>query len=369
MPRLAEKRLGPMIFWSIAIAITAIACAALFYAARRRGVNAAGPETLDANSHFSQLLSEIDADLANGRLAPDQAVAARKELAREVMRSGGTGPVEGAAFGRTPLLAGLVGVAAIAFGLYAVLGSPDQPALPLAERPEITAQQIDLEDAVVRIEKRLAEAPDDVRGWSVIAPAYVQFGRYKDAVAAHRRVLDLSGPNPETETNLAEALLLAAGGEGSPEAMDILRKVAESDQSAVRARLYLAAELMRVGNYQEAAGWWQQAIELGTDDDAWLPAARRGLAVAEAGGVDTATQQQAEMIQQMVGGLSDRLFAEGGSVEEWMQLVRSYMVLGDRDNAQKAYDAAVVQYPAAFDRGELDTLALSAGLTLNGATP
>src|SRR5690606_26250931 len=38
------KHLGPMIFWSIAIAVTAIACAALFYAARGRTVNVAGPE-------------------------------------------------------------------------------------------------------------------------------------------------------------------------------------------------------------------------------------------------------------------------------------------------------------------------------------
>ena len=54
---------------------------------------------------------------------------------------------------------------------------------------------------------------------------------------------------------------------------------------------------------------------------------------------------------------------------EWTQLVRSYLVLNDRDNAQRAFDAAVAAYPAAFDRGELDTLALDAGLTLNGGNP
>lgn len=369
MPRLADKRLGPMIFWSIAIAITAIACAVLFYAGARRAVNAAGPETADPNSHFRQLLAEIDADLANGRLAAEQGVAARKELAREVMRAGEARPTTGAALGRLPLMAGLAGIAAIAFGLYAVLGSPDRPALPLAERPQVIAQNMDLEDAIVRIEQRLAEAPDDARGWSVIAPAYVQLGRHDDAVNAYRRVLDLSGSSVEVETDLAEALLLAANGEGSPEAMDILKQAAEADPSAVRARLYLAAEMMRMGDYEGAAGWWQQAIALSQGDEPWLAAAQQGLAVAEAGGVDTAAEQQAEMIQQMVGGLSERLLADGGSVEEWMQLVRSYIVLGDLDNAQVAYDAAVAAYPAAFDRGELDTLALSAGLTLNGGTP
>jgi hypothetical protein len=75
------------------------------------------------------------------------------------------------------------------------------------------------------------------------------------------------------------------------------------------------------------------------------------------------------MIGQMVSGLAGRLMAEGGSVEEWTQLVRSYIVLGDLAAAQRAFDAAVAAYPAAFDRGELDTLALGAGLTLNGANP
>ena len=42
---------------------------------------------------------------------------------------------------------------------------------------------------------------------------------------------------------------------------------------------------------------------------------------------------------------------------------------GDADSAQSAYDDAVAAYPQAFDRGELDTLALGAGLTLNGAQP
>ena len=91
--------------------------------------------------------------------------------------------------------------------------------------------------------------------------------------------------------------------------------------------------------------------------------------MAQNGGVDDSADQQAEMIAQMVTGLAERLAADGGTVEEWTQLVRAYIVLGDAESAQSAYDAAVAAYPAAFDRGELDTLALGAGLELNGAEP
>jgi cytochrome c-type biogenesis protein CcmH len=358
-----------MIFWSIVIAVTAISCAVLFYAAGGRMVNAAAPQSADPNSHFRQLLAEIDADVASGRIAADQAVLAKKELAREIMRQDRGETKASGELGRGVLAGGVVGVAALALGLYAILGSPDMPTQPLAERPELAAQNIDLDDAIAQIEARLAQAPDDLRGWTVIAPAYIELGRYNDAVDAYRRVLALGGPTADAETALAEALLLEAGGAGSDEAMALLRSAAEREPTLVRPRLYIAAENMRMGDYAEAAEWWRSAIDLSTGDEAWLAAAREGLAVAEAGGVDTAADQQAEMIRGMVGGLAERLNANGGTVEEWMQLVRSYVVLGDLDAAQSAYDAAVKAYPAAFDRGELDTLALGAGLTLNGDTP
>lgn len=370
LPRRADKRLGPMIFWSIAIAVTAIACAALFYAAAGRTVNATGPELADPNDHFRMALSGIEADERSGKLDAEQALAARGELAREMLRSQSESPAKAEKeLGRTPLLVGLLAVAALTFGLYAILGQPHLPSQPLAERPELVAQGMDLGDAISRIEARLVEAPEDLRGWQVIAPAYVETGRFADAANAYRQVIALSEATPDLQSDLAEALLFEADGAGSDEAMSLLRAAANADPAHIRSRLYLAAELMRAGDFTEAAAFWQQAIDLAQGDEPWLPAATQGLAVALNDGVDASAQQQVEMIQGMVGGLSERLYAEGGTIEEWTQLVRSYLVLDDRESAQRAFDAAIAAYPAAFDRGDLDTLALGAGLTLNGDTP
>ncbi|QYO77965.1 c-type cytochrome biogenesis protein CcmI [Devosia salina] len=369
MPRLADKRLGPMIFWSIAIAVTAIACAALFYAAAGRTVNATGTELADPNDHFRLALLGIEADEQSGKLDAEQAQAARGELAREMLRGQAESqPSPVRELGRVPLLVGLMAVAALSLGLYAILGRPDLPAQPLAERSELAVQSMDLADAIARIETRLAQVPDDLRGWQVIAPAYLEQGRFADAANAYRRIIALGGPNPDVQTDLAEALLLQADGAGSPEAMELLQAAAQADGTHVRSRLYLAAEMMRTGDFETAARYWQDVIGLAQGDEAWLLAARQGLAVAQNGGVDTASPPDAELIQNMVAGLADRLFSEGGTIAEWTQLVRSYLVLDDRESAQKAYDAAVAAYPAAFDRGDLDTLALGAGLTLDGDT-
>ncbi len=49
-----------------------------------------------------------------------------------------------------------------------------------------------------------------------------------------------------------------------------------------------------------------------------------------------ATDPRAEMINQMVSGLQDRLSKNGGTLQEWQRLIRSYTVLKKRDAALKA---------------------------------
>jgi cytochrome c-type biogenesis protein CcmH len=335
-------------------------------------VNASLPETDDANSHFRLVLAGIDADVAAGKLGAAEAEAARGELAREILRlKGEVARIApgGPGFGRGALLAGLAGIAALTFGLYAWLGSPELPSQPLAGRPEVALRNIDLGTAIGRIEEQLAANPDDLRGWTVIAPVYRDMGRYADAARAYRRMIELGEATPDLQTDLAEALMLAAGGAGSPEAMELLREAAAADPAHVLSRLYIAAELTRLEDYPAAAAAWEEVLALAQGDEPWLSAAREGLAVAQNDGLAPANAQETEMIAQMVSGLADRLAAEGGSIEEWAQLLRAYLVLGDMVRAQQAYDAAVAAYPRIFDRGELDGLALGAGLTLNGDQP
>jgi len=365
-----SKRKGSTIFWFIAIALTAIACAALLYAGRGRMVNAGNGESAGGDDQFRLVLAGIEADLANSKISAEEANGAKGELAREIMRLRGevTDRTRGA-LGQGTIALGLAGVAVVTFATYAILGSPGMGGQPLASRPEVAAQTMDLATAVERIEAQLLTDPQDLRGWTVLAPALVEMGRFADAAGAYRRIIDLSASTAQLETDLAEALLLAADGAGSEEAMASLRRAIELDPNHVQARLYLAAELTRMGEYDAAAVEWQAAIDQAQGEEPWLPAARQGLAVAQNDGVDTGAEQQADMIRGMVDGLSGRLYVDGGSVEEWTQLVRSYIVLGDLVSAQEAFDRAVAAYPLAFDRGELDSLALGAGLTLNGVEP
>lgn len=367
---------GFMVFWLIAITVTAIVCALLYYAAARRPVNAARAEAVDSNRHFRLALAGIEADLAAGKIAEPEAVAAKGELAREMLREererGGSGEPR-TTIGRGTVLAGLGLICALAVVVYAFIGSPQLPGQPLASRPEVLAQDMDLDAAIAQIEARLAEVPDDLRGWTVIAPAYMNLGRYEDAERAFRRIIALSDPTADAETDLAEALIMQKGGDASGEAMELLQSAAERDPDHVRSRFYIAGELTRTGDYDAAVAAWNELIGLASGDEPWLAAAQQGLQFAQAGGeVRETTPDEApdaEAIAGMVAGLQARLDSEGGSIEEWTQLVRAYLVLDNKAAAQAAYESAIEAYPQAFDRGELDTIALGAGLELNGDTP
>ena len=70
-----------------------------------------------------------------------------------------------------------------------------------------------------------------------------------------------------------------------------------------------------------------------------------------------------QMIEQMVAGLSERLRTSGGDIESWERLVRSYTILGRRDDAAKALaDARRALGADGASAARLDALAKNLGL-------
>lgn len=355
-----------MLFWSLALVVTLIACAALYYAGAGRRVNATGdaPDTPEI-AHLRQQLRDIDADAASGRIAPAEAMAARGELARELLRLKQQPAAAPAETRPRRLLVGaaVAATALLSVGVYAALGRPELPAVPLATRADLPPAEITLEDAVAQIEVQLGKTPDDLRGWSVIAPAYMQLGRFADAATALRRVIELDGATADRETDLGEALMMTNGGSAAGEPLTLFKSAVARDPAHIRARYYIAGEATRAGEFEVAKSEWEALLGLAKGDEAWVPNAQAGLDAAlaglsggPAGGVDQGT------IESMVEGLAARLAEGGGTIEEWTRLVRSRLVLGQTELAQQAYDAARSAYPDASVRTELDVLAADHGL-------
>lgn len=352
-----------MLFWLLALVVTAIACAALYYAGAGRRTSApSASEEPPELAHLKLQLREIDSDAALGRLEAAEAVAARGEVAREVMRVKAKSTASPAnTSGRLLVGAAVAATAVLSFGVYAALGRPEVPAAPLEARADLPPKDMTIDSAVAQIEARLKAVPTDLQGWTVIAPAYMQLGRFADAAAATRKVIELDGVTADRETDLGEALMMAANGSAAGEPLALFQSAAARDPAHVRSRYYIAGEAMQRGDFATAKADWEALIALGTGTESWLPNARAGLEAAVAG-LSGDALPDSTAVAAMVDGLAARLKDNGGSIDEWTRLVRSRLVQGQRELAQQAYDAARKAYPDAKVRVELDVLAADNGL-------
>jgi cytochrome c-type biogenesis protein CcmH len=78
---------------------------------------------------------------------------------------------------------------------------------------------------------------------------------------------------------------------------------------------------------------------------------------------DLSPEQRSAMVRGMVERLAERLRKDGSDVEGWLRLVRSYVVLGDRDNARSAANEARRALAGQPDKvRRLDELAKGLGL-------
>jgi cytochrome c-type biogenesis protein CcmH len=359
------------VLWIFAGLLTLACCLWLFLASRASARLTAGE--VDATTAFYRAqLAGIEQDMASGRLPEPEGMAAKAELAREYIRLESEQKAKGAtrSSGRLALMAALPVVAIASIATYVVIGRADLPQQPLAER-QLVAQNAEqsLLAAVEQVEARLVETPNDIRGWQAIAPFYMQAGRYSEAVNAFRRILDLEPPTAERETDLAEAMIMAGDGTADAESMALLRSAAERDPRDVRSRFYLAGELTRSGEFDEAISIWNRLLEIATGEEAWVATARAGLAAAQAGQTSAANMQPQEdgtaevMIRGMVEGLAARLYDQGGSSEEWAQLVRSRLMLDGQERAQEDLDRGLADLDG-IERTALAQFGTEAGLNV-----
>ncbi|MGA0344654.1 MAG: c-type cytochrome biogenesis protein CcmI [Arenicellales bacterium] len=110
-----------------------------------------------------------------------------------------------------------------ALGLYLNLGSPNAPSPPdqVTQTATPASSAPDIETMLGEMRAKLADRPDDQRGWGLLANALMATGRYDEAVPAYRHLLGLSPNDPETIIRLADAIAMTQGGAlaGEPEGL------------------------------------------------------------------------------------------------------------------------------------------------------
>ena len=305
---------------------------------------------------YRDQIDEIARDRATGLIGEAEAEAARVEVSRRLIAAADAAQVEahaapaaGETFRRrAAAVAVLVALPAIAAALYLALGSPQLPGQPLASRATTPLQERSLDNLVAQVEAHLEKNPEDGRGWEVIAPVYLRYGRFDDAVKARRNALRLMGASADREADLGEALMGAANGIVTDEAKTAFERALAINAKHPKARFFLGVAAYQDGQNAKAAAIWQDMLKDASPESPWGPMVRQALARVQGAPVpgpsaeDVAAAEQmapedrAAMVRGMVDRLAERLKRDGSDVEGWLRLVRAYTVMGDRDRALSA---------------------------------
>jgi cytochrome c-type biogenesis protein CcmH len=349
-----------MTLWFLFAVMTAAAIFAVLWPLGRSGAARRSGSDLEV---YRDQMAELTRDRAAGLIAEADAEAAQVEVSRRLLAASeqseaGVAPHPGGTFRRraTAVMV-LAGVPAVALGLYLALGSPDLPGQPLASRAVAPVQNRGLDTLLAQVEAHLAKNPEDGRGWEVVGPVYMRFGRFDDAVKARRNAIRLNGASADREADLGESLMGAANGVVTDEAKAAFERALAHDAKSPKARFFLGVAAHQDGQGEKAIAIWRDMLKEAPPDSPWAGMVRETLARVEGGtsavqpGASAAPgptaddvaaadkmapEDRSAMVRGMVERLAERLKRDGSDVEGWLRLVRAYTVMGDRDGAVSA---------------------------------
>lgn len=348
-----------MILWLLMALMTVLAIAAVLWPLLRRGVATRSGSDVVV---YRDQLDEVSRDLAAGLIGKTEAEAARVEISRRLLAASEdaqkTSTLAAAPTAWRRWAVAVVSLALVplgATGLYLRLGSPGMASEPLAARMEAPAssKEQSVEKLVAQVEDHLQKSPNDGRGWEVIAPVYLQIGRYSDAVNAWRNAIKLLGENADRLADLGEAMTMQADGVVTADAKAAFVRAITLDDTTVSAHYYLGIAAEQDGDRAKAAQIFRNLIAAAKPDAHWVGTVRAALARVESkpasstrlpgptpaemlAAAQQPPAQQNTTINSMVDRLASELKKDGSNPNGWAQLVRSYKVLGAVDKQKTA---------------------------------
>ena len=356
-------------------------------------------------------IAEIDQEVAQGSLNPEEAGSARAEVERRIVaaakQQGPETHVSPEKF-RLVTVAAVVGwIVAGATGLYAFVGRPDLPTaefqpqaaavlspgvsstIVAASDPATDAGNVD--DMITKLADRLAANPDDADGWQMLGWSYFNTQRYREASEAYAKAVAITGDDPELLSLYGETLVRAADGMVTDQALEVFDKAVALNGSDARARFFQGMAIEQQGDPAGAVEAWITLLNSAPPGAEWAVSVEqriRELAAAEniplegrlpevqeiaaapqpapgptADDVSAAMQMTPDDRQAMIRGMVDKLQArledEPNDVDGWIRLMRSRLVLGEEDAARTALRRATEVFADAS--GELSRINAAAG--------
>jgi cytochrome c-type biogenesis protein CcmH len=409
----------PWIILAISAAFAAGVMSAVLLRARTPGV----PEAAGHHASGAEL-SNGPGDHSNaGTLASSTQAALPESSTEGVAQSG---------FLAGQRVAALGGLAALALvGVYASIEQPEstiqqqftadradgeraiERLAALTQGPEIEQSQpvgglASVDEMIERLASRLKQRPDDPEGWRMLGWSYFSTQRFSESAAAYLKAIKLRPAFAEFRSLRGEALVSAANGMVTADAMRVFEEALALDPADPKARFFKGLAKAQAGEKRAALDDWIAILNSADPNEPWFSEIKSR--VAELGreiGVDVATRgrqaaasgellralagppvsaspnaarpgptaedvraadamaptDRTAMIRGMVEGLAVRLEQSPRDAEGWIKLIRSRVVLGEADQAKQALDRALTVFDnAPQERNQITAAARELGM-------
>lgn len=249
-----------MALWLILAALSATA-ALIAGVPLLRGLKA-GSARRAARVIYHHGLADLDRERKDRLMAPATYHRARTALERQVLRLGRRRAQPPIAAPPRHLAAGvIIALPLAALILYALIGRPDLPGQPIAERgvaPEAARAEATAQALLDSLAGRLETQPDDLRSWVMRARTALRLRRFDDALAAYSRAMALSAGDARIAIEFAEARMAARGGLIDGEAVLLIETTLSQVPDHPAARYYLGLALAQRGRYDAAIATWRE---------------------------------------------------------------------------------------------------------------
>jgi cytochrome c-type biogenesis protein CcmH len=261
-----------ILFWLICAGLVAIALAFVLPTLLQRPDETSEDNRSEANVEiYRDQLRELDADLANGIVSPEQYRQDRDEIERRLLDDVPTAAEVGKK--PPPATPDRVVVYALAFGipvgavaLYFLVGtsaalSGVPPQSAAAANPGAARTQQTIEANVAALAKRLEQDPNDADGWTMLARSYINLEKYREASDAYAKASALKTQDADVLVEYAFALAMANGRQLQGQPTELVRKALQIAPENPRALELAGSAEFEAKNYKQAIAHWQKLLE------------------------------------------------------------------------------------------------------------
>jgi cytochrome c-type biogenesis protein CcmH len=265
-----------ILFWLICAGLVAIALAFVLPTLLQRTSvdDETDKERVNVEVYRDQL-SELDADLANGIVSPEQYRQDRDEIERRLLEDVDI-PTDAAERKFAPATAGRGAVYAVSFGipilavvLYLIVGTSAAvkgvpPQALSASGPFSDGQmgQQGIEANVAALAKRLEQNPGDADGWAMLGRSYVSLEKYDDASNAYAKAAELKKDDADILTEYAFALAMTNGRKLEGRPAELIKQALRIAPENPKVLQLAGTAEFEAKNYQQAIVYWQKLLEM-----------------------------------------------------------------------------------------------------------